>query len=67
MKSSKMKRWDDVLKTGLDGLKENPWDAGLLTELANACEAQDFDEAEVEYLKQAVDGGLFLLVEAFLW
>lgn len=56
MKSSKMKRWDEVLKTGLDGLKENPWDAGLLTELANACEAQDFDEAEVEYLKQAVDG-----------
>ncbi|MBL9085215.1 MAG: tetratricopeptide repeat protein [Planctomycetales bacterium] len=55
MKSSKMKKWDDLLKTGLDALKENPWDAGILTELARSCEAQEFDEAEIEYLRQAVD------------
>ncbi|MGC3972000.1 MAG: tetratricopeptide repeat protein [Pirellulales bacterium] len=55
MKSSKMKKWDDLLKTGLDALKENPWDTAILTEIARSCEIQEFDESEVEYLRQAVD------------
>jgi tetratricopeptide (TPR) repeat protein len=53
--STRQKKWDDVLKTGLEALLVNPWDNTILFELANACEAQDFDEAQVEYLRQAID------------
>lgn len=55
-KSVAMKKWDEVLKTGLEALPSSPWDTGLLADIAKACEAQEFDEAQVEYLKQAVDG-----------
>jgi tetratricopeptide (TPR) repeat protein len=53
--STRQKKWDDVLKTGLEALLVNPWDNTILFELAHACEAQDFDEAQVEYLRQAID------------
>lgn len=49
------KKWSDMIKTGLEGLAINPWDMGLLSEVARACEEQDFAEAEVEYLKQGLD------------
>lgn len=54
-KSVAMKKWEDVLKTGLEALKHNPWDTGILSDIAKACEAQEFDESQVEYLRQAVD------------
>lgn len=53
--SLRQKKWDDALKTGLEALKENPWDAGILTDIGRACEAQEFDEAQIEYLRQALD------------
>ncbi len=41
-----MKKWTRCSRRALDALKENPWDGGILTELARACEAQEFDEAK---------------------
>lgn len=53
--SIRQKKWDDALKTGLEALKENPWDTGILSDIARVCEAQDFDEAQIEYLRQSLD------------
>jgi tetratricopeptide (TPR) repeat protein len=49
------KKWEDVIKTGLEILKENPWDAGVLADMGKACEALDHDDGEVEFLRQALD------------
>jgi tetratricopeptide (TPR) repeat protein len=54
-KSAMQKKWDELIKTGLDGLKENPWDAGILSQMGQACEHLGFDEVQIEYLKQALD------------
>lgn len=54
-KAVAMKQWPDVVKSGLDILKENPWDVGALADLGRACEAMDYDEGQVEYLRQALD------------
>ena len=32
-KASMQKKWDELMKIGLEGLKLNPWDGGLLTEI----------------------------------
>ncbi|MCE9605961.1 MAG: tetratricopeptide repeat protein [Planctomycetia bacterium] len=53
--SMRQKKWDEALKTGLEALKDNPWDAGILGDIARACEAQEFDEAQIEYLRQSLD------------
>lgn len=53
--SARQKKWDDVLKTGLEALLIQPWDNTILFALANACEEQDFEEAQIEYLRQALD------------
>lgn len=53
--SARTKKWDDVLKTGLEALLIQPWDNTILFALANACEEQDFEEAQIEYLRQALD------------
>ncbi len=49
------KKWDDALKTGLDILKENPWDAGVLADIARVCSETEHEEGEVEFLKQSLD------------
>lgn len=54
-KSVAMKKWQDVVETGLEILKENPWDVGVLSDLGRACEAMENEEGEVEYLRQALE------------
>jgi tetratricopeptide (TPR) repeat protein len=54
-KASVTKKWEELIKAGLEGLKENPWDGGILAAIGEACEHQGFDESQVEYLKQMVD------------
>jgi len=54
-KASLQKKWEELIKAGLEGLKENPWDAGVLSEMGRASEEQGYDESQVEYLKQALD------------
>lgn len=54
-KAVAMKQWPDVVKSGLDILKENPWDIGALSDMGKACEALEYDEGQVEYLRQALD------------
>lgn len=49
------KKWDDVLKTGLEILKENPWDAAVLQDIARSCDETQHEDGEVEFLKQAID------------
>ncbi len=50
------KDWPGVLKAGIEYLKLNPWDVGTLTDMSRACELMQCDEAQVEYLKMAIDG-----------
>ncbi|MEX2114507.1 MAG: tetratricopeptide repeat protein [Pirellulales bacterium] len=47
--------WDSVRKSGIEMLKINPWDISTLVAMAEACDAQNFDEAGLVYLKQALD------------
>ncbi len=47
--------WDTVRKNGIEMLKINPWDISTLVAMAEACDAQNFDEAGLVYLKQALD------------
>jgi len=49
------KKWDDVIKVGLEILKDNPWDAAALTELGRACEELEYDDGAIEYLRQLID------------
>jgi tetratricopeptide (TPR) repeat protein len=49
------KDWTSLIKTGLDVLKLNPWDISTLSVMAEACDALNFDEAQLAYLKQALD------------
>ncbi len=54
-KSAYSKDWTTLMKTGLEVLKINPWDISTLTAMAHACDALNFDEAQLVYLKQALD------------
>ncbi len=54
-KSAYSKDWDTVIKTGLEVLKLNPWDISTLTAMAEACDQLKYDEAELVYLKQALN------------
>ncbi|MCO6459682.1 MAG: tetratricopeptide repeat protein, partial [Pirellulaceae bacterium] len=47
--------WKEVLRSGPALLKTNPWDVQVLRGLAQACEAYHFNEAELRYLKNALD------------
>ncbi len=49
------KRWPEVLVLGLQLLGENPWDIPTLRGMADACAAQHFNEAELRYLRMALD------------
>jgi tetratricopeptide (TPR) repeat protein len=49
------KDWAEVLKLGPPLLKSNPWDVTVLRGLAEACAAYGYHEAELRYLKNALD------------
>jgi len=49
------KDWAEALKLGPDALKSNPWDTSVLRGMAEACEAFDFREVELRYLRFALD------------
>ncbi len=48
--------WRAVLKLGPTLLKDNPWDAATLRGMAEACAALHFNEVELRYLKNALEG-----------
>jgi tetratricopeptide (TPR) repeat protein len=49
------KAWADVLRTGIELLKADPWDVTTLHAMAEACAALHHNEVELVYLKQALD------------
>ena len=46
--------WPEVIKLGLEGLKDNPWDASLWRAVAQSCEAIGANETELRLLKCAL-------------
>jgi tetratricopeptide (TPR) repeat protein len=44
-----------VVKAGIEVLKHNPWDVPTLVAMAHACERLELDEAQLAYLKSALD------------
>jgi len=48
--------WPNVFRQGLELLKSNPWDTTTLRELAKACAYNHYNEVELRYLKNALDG-----------
>ena len=46
---------EEIFRLGLELLKTNPWDVPTLRDIANACEANHFNEVELRYLKNALD------------
>lgn len=51
------KDWGKVLRVGLQVLSLNPWHSPTLLALAQACEAEGFDETELRYLQMAYEAG----------
>ena len=47
--------WEQVFQLGPELLKTNPWDVPTLRALAHACESRHYNEAELRYLKNALD------------
>ena len=54
-KASMSKDWPGVIKSGVEVLKLNPWDTGALTAMALACDHMDQSDAQLVYLKIALD------------
>ncbi len=54
-KAAMQKDWPTLFKNGLEVLKLNPWDVGTLTTLAAACEELELHEAQLVYLRLALD------------
>jgi tetratricopeptide (TPR) repeat protein len=54
-KALRGKEWNVVLRTGIDRLKDDPWDVTTLRAMAEACAALHYNEVELVYLKQALD------------
>ncbi len=50
------KDWPEVFREGLVILQNNPWDVPTLRAMAEACAANHYNEAELRYLKNALDG-----------
>ena len=48
--------WDEIFREGIEILKTNPWDTQALREMARACAFNRYNEAELRYLKNALDG-----------
>lgn len=57
-KAGMRQEWREALAAGPEALKSNPWDAPTLRTLARACEAHHYNEAELRYLKNALDANL---------
>lgn len=55
-KCAMQKDWPAVIAAGLEVLKLNPWDAGALADIGNACEHLEHGECQLEYLKLAYEG-----------
>ena len=49
------KEWMTVVRLGIESLKSDPWNVTVLRTLAQACENLHQNEAELAYLKQALD------------
>ncbi|HEX3726987.1 MAG TPA: hypothetical protein VHV08_12120, partial [Pirellulales bacterium] len=54
-KAAYSKDWPSLIKTGLEILKLNPWEVSTLTAMANACDELNYDEAQLVYLKWALE------------
>ena len=54
-KSSMSKDWPGVIKSGVEVLKLNPWDISTLSAMANACDQMSHSDAQLVYLKTALD------------
>ncbi len=54
-KAQVQKDWANVVKSGLEVLKSNPWDLGTLKTMAAACEEMGHGESQLHYLKMAQD------------
>ncbi len=52
------KDWIGVISSGLKVLELNPWDASTLADMAEACNSLQFDEAQIVYLKAALDADI---------
>jgi len=50
------KEWPTILKLGPALLEKNPWDVQVLRPMADACEEFFYNEVELRYLKNALDG-----------
>ena len=57
-KAVKESDWAEILKLGPELLKSNPWDVATLRPMADACGCFGFNEAELRYLKNALDANL---------
>jgi tetratricopeptide (TPR) repeat protein len=49
------KRWDSVIKSGLEIIKVNPWNVWTLLAMAEAARGLDLEEVELAYLKGALE------------
>lgn len=57
-KSQMQKDWAGVIRAGIELLKLNPWDASTLTAMADACERLDHDDAQLAYLRAALNANI---------
>ncbi|MGL4942311.1 MAG: tetratricopeptide repeat protein [Thermoguttaceae bacterium] len=55
-KAEMQKQWDQVIKLGLDIIKNDPWDATTLATIGNAVAALGHDDAAIIWLKFALEG-----------
>ncbi len=55
-KALSAKKWQDVIKEGVDLLKSNPYDSVVLRAMVDACEAMRYNEVGLRYMKNAMDG-----------
>jgi len=55
-KALSAKKWQDVIKEGIDLLKSNPYDSVTLRAMVDACEAMRYNEVGLRYMKNAMDG-----------
>ncbi|MDO5566163.1 MAG: hypothetical protein Q4G59_05855 [Planctomycetia bacterium] len=49
------KKWEDVLKSGCEALKTNPWDDSVFFSMGRACLELGYNETGLAYLKHAVE------------
>ena len=49
------KKWANVVKSGLELLKANPWDAAAFASIGKACLEMGYQETGLAYLKHSID------------